>query len=94
MTHKHSNVTCKTSGRRADGTPVFLQDIWPTRSEIHAVEQKNVIPTMFKEVYSKIEKGSDEWANLVAPEGKLYTWDSTSTYIKNPPYFENLKKVN
>ncbi|XP_026668487.1 cytoplasmic aconitate hydratase-like isoform X1 [Ceratina calcarata] len=79
-------------GHRPDGTPVYLQDIWPTRSEIQAVEQKYVIPAMFKEVYSKIERGSDSWAKLVAPEGKLYPWDTESTYIKNPPYFENLQK--
>ncbi|CAK9808400.1 Cytoplasmic aconitate hydratase [Anthophora quadrimaculata] len=79
-------------GRRADGSPIFLQDIWPTRAEIQAVEQKHVIPAMFKEVYSKIEKGSPNWASLVAPDGQLYPWDASSTYIKNPPYFDNLKK--
>ncbi|KYM83292.1 Cytoplasmic aconitate hydratase, partial [Atta colombica] len=79
-------------GRKADGSPIFLQDIWPTRSEIQAVEQKYVIPAMFKEVYGKIEHGSDNWASLVAPEGKLYPWDIDSTYIKNPPYFDNLQK--
>ncbi|KYN21853.1 Cytoplasmic aconitate hydratase [Trachymyrmex cornetzi] len=79
-------------GRKADGTPIFLQDIWPTRSEIQAVEQKYVIPAMFKEVYSKIEHGSDNWASLIAPDGKLYPWDINSTYIKNPPYFDNLQK--
>ncbi|XP_017753890.1 PREDICTED: cytoplasmic aconitate hydratase-like [Eufriesea mexicana] len=79
-------------GRRADGTPIYLQDIWPTRAEIQAVERKYVIPAMFKEVYSKIEKGSPSWANLVAPDGTLYPWDTNSTYIKNPPYFENLQK--
>ncbi|XP_076650973.1 cytoplasmic aconitate hydratase [Halictus rubicundus] len=79
-------------GRRSDGSPVYLQDIWPTRADIQAVEQKHVIPAMFKEVYSKIEKGSSNWASLVAPEGKLYPWDPQSTYIKNPPYFDNLQK--
>lgn len=77
-----------------DGTPVFLQDIWPTRAEIQVVEQKYVIPAMFKEVYDKIEKGSTNWANLVAPDGKLYPWDPSSTYIKHPPYFDNIQKVN
>lgn len=48
---------------------------------------------MFKEVYSKIEHGSDNWASLLAPDGKLYPWDINSTYIKNPPYFDNLQKV-
>lgn len=79
-------------GRRSDGTPIYLQDIWPTRSQIQAVEQKYVIPAMFKEVYAKIEKGSSSWANLAAPDGKLYPWDATSTYIKNPPYFDDLQR--
>ncbi|XP_006609084.1 cytoplasmic aconitate hydratase-like [Apis dorsata] len=79
-------------GHRMDGTPVFLQDIWPTRAEIQVVEQKYVIPAMFKEVYDKIEKGSTSWANLVAPNGKLYPWDPSSTYIKHPPFFDNLQK--
>ncbi|KAL0114126.1 hypothetical protein PUN28_011439 [Cardiocondyla obscurior] len=79
-------------GHKTDGTPIFLQDIWPTRAEIQVVEQKYVIPAMFKEVYNKIEHGSSNWASLVAPDGKLYPWDVNSTYIKNPPYFDNLQK--
>ncbi|XP_046599313.1 cytoplasmic aconitate hydratase isoform X2 [Neodiprion lecontei] len=79
-------------GRRADGKEIFLRDIWPTRAEIQTVEQKHVIPAMFTEVYSKIEKGSGSWSSLQAPEGKLYPWDAESTYIKHPPYFEGLTK--
>ncbi|XP_051168740.1 cytoplasmic aconitate hydratase-like [Leptopilina boulardi] len=79
-------------GRRSDGTNIYLRDIWPTRAEIHAVEQRYVIPAMFKEVYSRLEKGSNTWRSLKAPESQLYPWDSNSTYIKNPPYFENLTK--
>ncbi|XP_068978229.1 cytoplasmic aconitate hydratase-like isoform X2 [Bombus flavifrons] len=79
-------------GRRADGTPIYLQDIWPTRSEIQVVEKKFVIPAMFTEVYSKIKQGSSSWANLLAPDSTLYPWDASSTYIKSPPYFENLQK--
>nr|XP_033342162.1 cytoplasmic aconitate hydratase-like [Megalopta genalis] len=79
-------------GRRADGSPIYLRDIWPTRTDIQIVEQKNVIPAMFKEVYSKIEQGSSSWANLIAPENILYPWDLQSTYIKSPPYFDELQK--
>ncbi|XP_033210011.1 cytoplasmic aconitate hydratase-like [Belonocnema kinseyi] len=79
-------------GRRHDGTDVYLRDIWPSRTEIQAVEQRFVIPAMFKEVYSRLEKGSDTWRSLNAPESQLYPWDPNSTYIKNPPYFENLSK--
>jgi aconitase A len=81
------------SGHSADGKPVFLHEIWPLRSEIHDVEQKYVIPAMFREVYAKIETGSQNWAQLKAPEGKLYPWDPSSTYIKNPPFFEGMTKV-
>ncbi|XP_043267575.1 cytoplasmic aconitate hydratase-like isoform X2 [Venturia canescens] len=79
-------------GHKLDGRAVFLRDLWPTRAEIQAIEQKHVIPAMFRQVYSKIEKGSSSWSSLNAPDGKLYPWDQSSTYIKNPPYFEGLQK--
>lgn len=77
-------------GHSSSGEPIYLNDIWPLRKEIHQVEQQFVIPAMFKEVYSKIETGSPSWVALKAPEGKLYPWDSNSTYIKNPPFFDNM----
>lgn len=77
-------------GNNADGKPVFLRDIWPTRDEIQAVERKYVIPRMFKEVYEKIEKVNESWNNLKAPTDQLYPWDTRSTYIKSPPFFDNL----
>lgn len=79
-------------GHKPDGSPVFLRDIWPTRNDIQAVEEKFVIPAMFKEVYSKIEQGSEKWQGLQAPTGQLYTWDNKSTYIKRPPFFEGMTK--
>nr|XP_026486528.1 cytoplasmic aconitate hydratase-like [Vanessa tameamea] len=79
-------------GKRADGSPVFLRDIWPTRSEIQDVENKYVIPGMFKEVYEKIEQGSPSWQALDVPRGKLYCWDPNSTYIKRPPFFDRMTK--
>ncbi|KAG8595286.1 hypothetical protein GDO81_001480 [Engystomops pustulosus] len=77
-------------GVNAEGKPVFLRDIWPTRDEIQAVERKYVIPGMFKEVYEKIEKVNESWNNLKAPTDQLYPWDPKSTYIKSPPFFDNL----
>lgn len=79
-------------GVNNDGQPVYLRDIWPSRKEIHTVEQQHVIPAMFKEVYSKIELGSEAWQSLQAPEGKLYPWDNSSTYIKHPPFFEEMSR--
>lgn len=77
----------------SDGKPVFLHDIWPTRSEIQAVESKHVIPAMFQEVYARIETGSQSWQKLSAPESTLYPWDESSTYIKRPPFFDGMTKV-
>uniref|UniRef100_A0AAQ5Y714 Cytoplasmic aconitate hydratase n=1 Tax=Amphiprion ocellaris TaxID=80972 RepID=A0AAQ5Y714_AMPOC len=80
----------------AEGRQIFLRDIWPTREEIQAVERTFVIPSMFKEVYEKIEKVNERWNSLVAPSDKLYTWDPQSTYIKSPPFFDGLppKSIN
>nr|XP_046236539.1 cytoplasmic aconitate hydratase [Scatophagus argus]XP_046236540.1 cytoplasmic aconitate hydratase [Scatophagus argus] len=74
----------------SEGKEIFLRDIWPTREEIQAVERMFVIPSMFKEVYEKIEKVNERWNSLVAPSDKLYTWDPKSTYIKSPPFFDGL----
>uniref|UniRef100_A0A3B3W1F4 Aconitase 1 n=1 Tax=Poecilia latipinna TaxID=48699 RepID=A0A3B3W1F4_9TELE len=74
----------------SEGRQIFLRDIWPTRDEIQAVERTFVIPSMFREVYDKIEKVNDRWNSLVAPSDKLYTWDDKSTYIKSPPFFDGL----
>ena len=74
-----------------NGKDVFLRDIWPSRVEIQAVESKHVIPSMYQEVYSKISSGNTNWNKLEAPESILYPWDKTSTYIKQPPFFEGMK---
>ncbi|KAM6949474.1 cytoplasmic aconitate hydratase [Aplochiton taeniatus] len=74
----------------SQGKKIFLRDIWPTREEIQAVEREFVIPTMFKEVYEKIEKVNEQWNSLKAPSDKLYPWDPKSTYIKSPPFFDGL----
>lgn len=77
-------------GVNAKGQKVFLKDIWPTRDEIQAVERQYVIPGMFKEVYQKIETVNESWNALATPSDKLFFWNSKSTYIKSPPFFENL----
>ncbi|XP_069332607.1 cytoplasmic aconitate hydratase [Eulemur rufifrons] len=77
-------------GVNAKGQQVFLKDIWPSREEIQAVERQYVIPGMFKEVYQKIETVNESWNALAVPSDKLYFWNPKSTYIKSPPFFENL----
>lgn len=71
---------------------MFLRDIWPLRKEIQEIETRYVIPAMFQEVYSKITEGNSRWNSLDAPESTLYPWDSSSTYIKHPPFLQNMVK--
>ncbi|XP_042904296.1 cytoplasmic aconitate hydratase isoform X2 [Parasteatoda tepidariorum] len=77
-------------GKSASGEDVYLNDIWPSREEIQEVETKHVLPAMFREVYSKITFGNKRWNSLVASEGNLYSWDIRSTYIKSPPFFNDM----
>lgn len=75
-------------GQGSNGQDVFLRDIWPTRAEVQGVATTVIKPEMFKENYDTILNGSEMWQNLEAPEGALYTWDESSTYIHNPPFFK------
>ncbi|XP_020382452.1 cytoplasmic aconitate hydratase [Rhincodon typus] len=84
------NFEVEPLGITAEGKEIFLREIWPTREELQAIEREFVIPAMFREVYKKIEKGNECWNSLNAPSDKLYTWNPRSTYIKSPPFFENL----
>ena len=71
--------------------PVYLRDIWPTRSELQEIERQYVVPAMFKETYSKITEGNANWNSLQAAKSQLYPWDPMSTYIKSPPFFKNMQ---
>ncbi|XP_069103381.1 cytoplasmic aconitate hydratase-like isoform X2 [Argopecten irradians] len=79
-------------GTNSEGKDVFLRDIWPTREEIQEVEKQFVVPAMFTDVYSRITAGNKRWNALEAPSDILYPWDSKSTYIKSPPFFETMTK--
>ena len=69
---------------------VFLRDIWPTRQEIDETERRFVLPEMFKKNYSTIQNGSQQWNAIDITHSKRYLWNEKSSYIKNPPYFEEL----
>lgn len=79
-------------GNGSDGKPVFLKDIWPTTKEIHEAVAKCVKPEMFTKEYSEVFKGDPAWQELPVPTGNQYAWDANSTYVKHPPYFENMPR--
>jgi len=77
-------------GTGKDGKPVYLKDIWPTSKEIQDFIAKYVTKKIFKEKYADVFKGDENWAKVQAPEGQTYAWDSKSTYVQNPPYFQGI----
>jgi aconitate hydratase len=77
-------------GTGKDGRPVFLKDIWPTQAEISETISRSLASGMFTEKYAAVFEGSELWRDIQVPEGGLYRWDETSTYIHHPPYFKDL----
>ncbi|MDM8537653.1 aconitate hydratase AcnA [Desulfobacterales bacterium HSG17] len=72
-----------------NGEPVYLEDIWPKNKEIEALVKKHVKQEFYKNVYAEIFEGDKLWQELEIAETTTYDWDENSTYIRNPPYFEN-----
>ena len=77
-------------GQDKNNEPVFLKDIWPSLKEIQEVVQNSVTKEMFEKEYAEVFTGDERWRALEIPEGDLYDWDPNSTYVKNPPFFENM----
>lgn len=74
-----------------NGNPVFLKDIWPSREEIIQTINECVKQEDFKEVYDVIFEGSSDWQELEVNLDQNFEWNTTSTYIKEAPFFENLQ---
>ena len=77
-------------GKDSTGQNVFLREIWPTSAEVLEAVRANITPEMFREEYEKAFEGDETWRAMQIPTGQIYEWDSTSTYIKKPPYFDNM----
>ncbi len=77
-------------GEDRDGNPVYLRDIWPTNHEISEAVQNSVLPRMFAERYANVFNGNETWNNINAKGSELYEWDAASTYIQEPPFFDDI----
>lgn len=77
-------------GQDQDGNDVFLKDIWPTNAEIQDAMDRSITADMFKKVYDGIEKSNADWNAIPVAAGDLFDWKEDSTYIQNPPFFDNL----
>ncbi len=84
------DLTQDPIGTGADGQPVLLSDIWPMPNEIAELVAANVTTEQFHTQYSNVFAGSEQWRNIDAATGSLYSWDEASTYIQEPPFFVDL----
>jgi aconitate hydratase A / 2-methylisocitrate dehydratase len=84
------DLTSEPIGTDKKGVPVYLRELWPTEREIQETMLTSVTSTMFREQYADVFSGDDRWKDLRVPTGDRFAWDPDSTYIRNPPFFENI----
>ncbi|CAN5259928.1 aconitate hydratase [soil metagenome] len=84
------DITTEPLGRDADGSEVFLRDIWPSAKEISEVIAASIGAEMFTADYADVFAGDDRWRSLPTPTGDLFEWAVDSTYVRRPPYFDGM----
>jgi aconitate hydratase len=72
------------------GKPVYLADLWPSRSEVDEAIKKSISSDMFRRSYGEVYHGDERWRGLPVPKGETYAWDKDSTYIRRAPYFDGM----
>ena len=77
-------------GTGSDGNPVYLREIWPSADEVKEAMAASITPELFATSYSTVFDGDERWQALPVPAGDTYVWDTESTYVQRPPFFENL----
>ena len=73
-----------------DGKEVFLKDIWPSNKEIEEIMLSSINANMFIDRYSNVSEGPKEWSSIKTVDSSIYNWESNSTYVKKPPFFDDL----
>ncbi|MBF6025484.1 aconitate hydratase AcnA [Lysobacter niastensis] len=84
------DLTSEPVGHTADGKDVYLRDLWPSNKEIGDIISATVGPELFAQNYADVFKGDTRWNRIASPEGESFHWEGSSTYIKNPPYFDGM----
>jgi aconitate hydratase len=79
-------------GAGTDGVPVYLRDIWPTAAEVEATVGDAIQSEMYRKSYAAVFTGDERWASMPAPGGDRFDWQPSSTYVRQPPYFEGMSK--
>ncbi|GCD42202.1 aconitate hydratase AcnA [Streptomyces paromomycinus] len=84
------DITTEALGTDQDGNPVYLKDIWPSEAEVNDVVANAIGEDMFSKSYEDVFAGDAQWQALPIPTGNTFEWDSESTYVRKPPYFEGM----
>ncbi len=86
------DITTASLGKDKDGNDVYLKDIWPSQEEIAELVEATVTREAFQSKYADVFKGDEKWQAVETSEGETYDWPPESTYVQNPPYFQNMSK--
>ncbi len=87
--HVDVDLSTEPLGKGKDGQPVYLKDIWPSLQEIRELLRAAVKPEVFRQLYRDFAEQNPKWNEIPASTGDVYQWDPASTYIQEPPFFEN-----
>ncbi len=79
-------------GKGTDGQDVYLRDIWPSAEEVQELVSASVESSMFKDGYANVFDGDHNWQSLQIPDADMFAWDNTSTYVRQPPYFDGMPR--
>jgi aconitate hydratase len=88
--HMEFDLYKEPLGKSKDGKEIYLKDIWPSNKEIEDTLRESLNAEMFIKRYSNISEGPKQWQEIKTENTSIYNWDSGSTYVKKPPFFENL----
>ncbi len=86
----HADLLRDPLGTGSDGRPVYLRDIWPSTADITSVIDACLQADMFSNSYADVFTGDERWRGLDVPEGDTFEWDTASTYVRQPPYFDGM----
>ena len=88
--HMEFDLYNEPLGKTKEGKDIFLKDIWPSNQEIEDTLKKALNAEMFVKRYSNVSEGPKQWQQIKTENTSIYNWDPVSTYVKKPPFFENL----
>ncbi|WP_308196427.1 aconitate hydratase AcnA [Cryobacterium zhongshanensis] len=77
-------------GDDTEGNPVYLRDIWPDSAEVQSTIDSSIDTAMFTKEYGAVFEGDERWRSLPTPDSEVFEWDSESTYVRKPPYFDGM----